>query len=201
MNREEKLKLEFNEFLSSKLLLVSEDYYNRLNTESFIELKALLSNINNIITLRLTLNFIETLALLFSFSDKDKLEIIDIIQTVNPNANGFDIEIEKPIKLVAEVKGNIPINNGTVFGSAQRAGILKDFNSLKNGKKKSATNPSDFYKFMVLPDTKATKIATEKLLKQLSGDEKYRDYSFEMIAADTKRLNVGTIYIVFVKVD
>ena len=102
---------------------------------------------NNIITLKLTLRFIDELPFLFNLSNAEKAEIIKKVQAVSPNANGFDIEIEKPIKLVAEVKGNIPIKQGVIFGSAQNDGIKKDLRSLKKGKKKSTTDPDGFYKF------------------------------------------------------
>ena len=69
MNREEKLKSEFNNFLVSKLQLNNIDYYSTLSTKDFIDLKSVLSNINNIITMKLTLNFIDTLTEIFHFSE------------------------------------------------------------------------------------------------------------------------------------
>lgn len=200
MNREEKLKLKFNRFFSSKLHLDDKDYYNELTAKDFIELKALLSNINNIITLKLTLRFIDELPFLFNLSNAEKAEIIKKVQAVSPNANGFDIEIEKPIKLVAEVKGNIPIKQGVIFGSAQNDGIKKDLRSLKKGKKKSTTDPDGFYKFMVLPDTEAVRKATDKLLSQLKTNKEYEDFLFEIVSDATKQFRTDTIYIIFIEV-
>ena len=201
MNREEKLKLEFNEFLSEKLFLEKKDYYSELDTEDFIGLKTLLSNINNIVTLKLTLKFIDTLARLLELSDKDKSMIAKKIQAINPSANGFDIEIVEPVKVVAEVKGNIPVNGGATFGSAQKSGILKDLRALKNGKTKSTVDPDNFYKFMVLSDTEATRGATEKLLGSLGKNAEYGGYKFEIVSDDTRRLGTDTIYVVFVGVE
>lgn len=201
MNREEKLKSEFNNFLSSKLFLEYKDYYNKLNTKDFIELKLLLSNINNIITLKLTMKFVDSIALLFNFSDENKEKIIDDIQSISPNANGFDIKIEKPIKLVAEVKGNIPINNGLAFGSAQKDAICKDLESLKTGKSKSNIVPADFYKFMVLPDTKETRKATTDLVDSLEKKKENNDYSVQILDESTKEFKIDTVYIAFVQIE
>lgn len=196
MNREEKLRCKFNNFLSPKLSLENEDYYGKLDTKDFMDLKAFLSDVNNIITLKLTLGFIETLALIFGFSESEKATVIEAVQAVSPNANGFDIEIREPVKLVAEVKGNIPVKNGAVFGAAQKKGILKDLHSLKNGKTKSVVLPDDFYKFMVLPDTEMTKVAMDKLTSSIKDD----GYKFEVISGRVKQLSTDTIYVVFVKI-
>lgn len=202
MNREQNLKYEFNKFLISKLCLEDNDYYGTLKTKDFIELKSVLSNINNIITLRLTLKFIENIASLFNLTHESKTKIINTIQNINPNSNGFDVEIENPIKIVAEVKGNIPINGGASFGSAQRNGILKDFKLLKNGKLKSnVANTKDFYKFFVLPDTEKTRTAIKMFLEKLKNQNEYKNYSFEILSEDAKDLNKDIIYIVFVTID
>lgn len=200
MNREEKLKTEFNSFLISRLKLNNIDYYSTLSTKDFIDLKSLLNDINNIITMKLTLNFIDTITEIFHFSELDKLNIVQNVQSINPNTNGFDIEIETPEKIIAEIKGNVPINDGTTFGSAQKNAIKKDFNSLKNGKSKSFANSKDYFKFFVLPDIEKTKIATISFLKTLRNNSEYKNYSFEFLSETTGKLNKSTIYIVFVDV-
>ena len=173
MSREENLKTSFNQFLCNKLHLEEKDYYNQLSTEDFLDLKFLLSDINNIVTLKLTLKFIDFIAELFSLSNETKEQIITNIQSINPNSNGFDVEISNPVKIIAEVKGNIPINNGIVFGSAQKNGILKDFESLRFGKSKSSINTQDYYKFFVLPDIEKTRKATYTLLQSLQNNYSY----------------------------
>ena len=83
------------------------------------------------------------------------------VKAAKPNDNGYDIELNNPIKLIAEVKVNIPINNGTRYGSAQKTGIDKDINSLFNGKTKSDINSTtDYYKFMVFLDKPEIREAT-----------------------------------------
>ncbi len=201
LSREEKLKSEFNDFLVSRLALENRDYYGELDTEDFIKLKSIFRNVNNIITLKLTFKFVEILSSLFELSAEDGREIVDKVQMVSPNANGFDVEIEKPIKLVAEVKGNVPVNGGVVFGAAQQREIKKDLCSLKNGKTKSSIKPDNFYKFMVFPDINATRKAVEKLLTLLKSSNDYKDYSFEIVSQNTKALETDRIYIVFVGID
>ena len=200
MNRESKLKEKFNKFLASKFLIDEEDYYKKLNTEDFFELKSFLNDINNIITLKMTLNFVKHITKLFNISKNVKETIIKDIQKVNPNTNGFDVEIRAPIKIVAEVKGNIPINDGTAFGSAQRNNILKDLKSLKNGKTKSDINTEEFYKFFVLPDTEKTRKALESLLSSLERNNDYKDYSFSVLSDKDSAKDKETIYIVFVSI-
>lgn len=148
----------------------------------------------------MTLNFVKHITKLFNISKNVKETIIKDIQKVNPNTNGFDVEIRAPIKIVAEVKGNIPINDGTAFGSAQRNNILKDLKSLKNGKTKSDINTEEFYKFFVLPDTEKTRKALESLLSSLERNNDYKDYSFSVLSDKDSAKDKETIYIVFVSI-
>jgi hypothetical protein len=63
-----------------------------------------------------------------------KLNIIEKVNSQNSNANGFDIYYpSEEIKIIAEIKCNIPINKKSSFGAAQRNGILKDIESLLYG--------------------------------------------------------------------
>ena len=192
MNREEKLKTDFNTFITSKFNLAEKDFYNELSTKDFFELKNLLSNINNIITLKLTIQFIAEIAGYYNFSSQTIESVVNSIQSINPNTNGFDIEISSPVKIVAEVKSNIPINNGFVFGSAQKNGILRDFSSLKNGKSKSNIDTKDYYKFFVLPDTENTRKATSNLLDLLKNNNEYINFVFE--TGDVVRFADGDIH-------
>ena len=71
MNREKKLKTDFNTFITSKFNLAEKDFYNELSTKDFLELKNLLSNINNIITLKLTIQFIAEITGYYNFSSQN----------------------------------------------------------------------------------------------------------------------------------
>lgn len=65
---------------------------------------------------------------------------------------------------MAEVKCNIPVNGGTKYGAAQKAGILKDIEALLQGKSKAAAVPHDSLKFMVFIDLPEVRAANNHLV-------------------------------------
>jgi hypothetical protein len=56
--RDETLRQRLNEFLSQSFRLPEADYYSRLSPRRLLQLKSVLADINNSLTLRLTLGFI-----------------------------------------------------------------------------------------------------------------------------------------------
>lgn len=170
-DREKKLKDRLNTFLQKHLGLPEEDYYSRLSQKGFGKLKSVLSDINNIFTVKVTLAFVEWLATRFKLSEKDRSMIISEVLSTKPNANGYDLEISDPIQMIAEVKCNIPVH-GKVYGAAQRDGIVKDIRSLICGKSKSTADPQSCLKFMVLLDKRKIHEATRRLVRNM---EKHRD--------------------------
>jgi hypothetical protein len=58
-NRDAALKIQLNTFLKNQLLLPESDYYSRLNLDGLLQLKAILSGINNSISLSVTMSFAE----------------------------------------------------------------------------------------------------------------------------------------------
>jgi len=82
-----------------------------------------------------------------------------------PNANGFDVWLGYPIALVGEVKCNVPINKGLIYGAAQRHGIEKDIIALLQGKRKASINPQSCLKFLAFLDRPEIKSANEHLLR------------------------------------
>ena len=115
--------------------------------------------------------------------------------TIKPNTNGYDIEITNPNKIIAEIKCNVPINNGSAYGSAQKNGTAKDINSLLKGKSKSKVDPSEFLKFMVFLDRGEIRNATKHLVKNMGGLKE------QIVFADesTSLTNTNVVYIVFVE--
>ncbi|MCF6207983.1 MAG: hypothetical protein L3J61_01155 [Ghiorsea sp.] len=81
-----------------------------------------------------------------------------------PNTNGYDVWLGYPVSFVAEVKCNVPINKGSIYGSAQRKGIEKDVIGLVNGKRKASILPQTCLKFFVFLDTPEVRAANEHLL-------------------------------------
>jgi hypothetical protein len=90
---------------------------------------------------------------------------------MHANTNGFDVEYsDKQMKIVAEVKCNIPVNE-TSFGAAQENSIMDDVDHLFHSKKKSDLTPKaiqEYYKFMVFLDVENVRVAAQKLIQKLT---------------------------------
>jgi hypothetical protein len=161
--RQQDLKTKLNKHLT-KLTGQEKDYYQELSQTDLAELKTVLSDINNVFTLKLTLTATEWICKNFKLDKKAKTELFKKIDAVKPNTNGFDIIIDEP-KIVAEVKCVFPSNNGDKYLAAQRNGILDDAIKLINGKKQ-LPDTSDFYKFLfVINVGQRTDYALNTLLK------------------------------------
>jgi hypothetical protein len=193
-DRENELQERINAFLHERLGLPQSDYYSRLDQKGLAELKALLSDINNIFTMKVCLHFAEWLSKALGLDATTLQNIRKSILSIPPNANGYDIEFAEPIALIAEVKCNIPINGGTVYGSAQRNGIIKDIRSLMEGKSKSSTRPDSCLKFLVLLDLPEIRSATQHLVKNM---REHRD-AIVFAESGTKPERNDKLYIVYV---
>lgn len=193
-DRESQLQKRFNTFLEKDFGLPDADYYERLSLDGFLRMKSVLSDINNIFTLKVTLAFSEWVSNHLTLSNMAKQEIISQIQKTKPNANGYDIEVSGAVKIIAEVKCNVPINGGKVYGSAQKNGIAKDINTLINGKSKSSIKPVDYLKFMVFLDLPEIRDATEHFVKNMK-EEKER---IVFLDNNSKAEDASKVYVAFV---
>lgn len=165
--RQKDLKTKFNSHLT-KLTGIKKDYYETLSQEDFVELKRVFSDINNIFTLKLTIIAILWLCKTFKIDNKTKSEILKEIDAIKPNANGFDIKIDKP-KIIAEVKCVFPPVSKNKYLAAQRNGILDDAIKLIEGKKK-IPDTSTYYKFLFVVNIgENTDLALNTLLKPSKG--------------------------------
>lgn len=194
-DREEELQLRLNSFLRLNLGLTKDDYYSRLDLDGFLGLKTVLSDINNILTLKVALAFTDWITAHLGLSKASIDKINSQILGTKPNANGYDIELTDPVKLIAEVKCNIPINGGNVYGSAQKNGIAKDINGLINGKNKSSINPYDYLKFMVFLDKPEIRKATRHFVKNMREGKE----SITFIEDSSKIETTENIYVAFVE--
>jgi hypothetical protein len=193
-DRESQLQNRLNSFLEQEFRLPEGDYYERLSLDGFLGMKSLLGDINNIFTLKVTLAFSEWVSNHLALNDTAKQDIISQIQKTKPNANGYDIEVSGPVKIIAEVKCNVPVNGGNVYGSAQKDGIAKDINSLIKGKSKSAIEPEGYLKFMVFLDLPEILKATNNFVKNMKENrERIVLLGNNSIADDTSK-----VYVVYV---
>lgn len=160
-HREEELRNRLNHFFITQFSLPEDDYYSRLDSEKIISLKMALSDINNLLTMKITISFVNWISKKFHLSQELKQKLTDEILFTKPSTNGYDLVSNEIIKLIAEVKCNIPINGGKKYGSAQRNGITKDFNNLLYGKTKSKFNTVEYFKFMVFLENESIRLANQ----------------------------------------
>ncbi|WP_080837098.1 hypothetical protein [Cohnella massiliensis] len=196
-NRETELKERFNRFIADKITGSNDDYYSRLSVEDFEDIKTTLKDIHNILTYKTTIRFLDWLSDRFP-SVKEKYQVyLDQVLNTKPSNNGYDLMVIGDIKIVAEIKCNKPINNGYVFGSKQKTGIIDDIKGLLTGKTKvKSLDPTEAYKFLVIYDFgDHTLSATQHLIKNLSADLMDKVTIYE----EDQPLTVNKVYIVFIK--
>ena len=196
-SREEALKLKLNSFLSKSFGLPERDYYARMGPEKFLGLKSALSEINYVLTLKVTLAFVHWMAERFGFNQQYLTGIVNDVLVTKPNANGYDVEVSSPLKFVAEVKCNIPINGSVRYGSAQKNRIQKDLDGLINGKVKSGIDPSQHIKFMVFLDLPEIRDATSHFVSNMKEGR-----SRVCVVNDETKIEASSVvYIVYVSFD
>lgn len=92
-NRTINLLDKYTKFIKS---IDTEDIGNNLTLDKLIELKSILSDINNIMTLISTRSIATKLSDILSFKNEDRERIFNDIDKQKPNTNGFDIRIDSP---------------------------------------------------------------------------------------------------------
>ena len=190
---------QFNDFVNRVAKTDGIDYYGRMSTAEFVELKNVLSNINNIITLRITHAFAEWLHLHGVVDNAQFAAICAGIEGTNANANGYDVQFEGRVGrthgIVAEVKCNIPVKPDR-FGAAQLSNLKKDVEGLLHGKAKAkGLDTTNYLKFLVLLDDDGrVRPAAEHFIgtMQRSG--------YRIVVADRPcDLRTDTVYILMLK--
>ncbi len=162
-NRTVDLKNKFNHFIQ-QFTSSDTNYFDELTQEDLIKLKLALSDVNNVLTLKTTLAFAEWISKFLNLKELEVEQIHHEVNSVKPNTNGYDIEINGNHNVVIEIKCIIPINNGNYYGAAQRNSILDDAIKLKNGKR-NIPNTSGYIKIIGLIDLGAkTDQAIQKLM-------------------------------------
>jgi hypothetical protein len=196
-NKEAELKNRFNQFISTKVTGVIKDYYSSLSVEDFVDIKTTLSDINNIVTYKTTIRFMDWLSEHFSYVKDNHQVYLEQVLGKKPSGNGYDILVTGEVNILAEIKCNKPINNGYKFGSAQKNGIIKDIRSLLEGKSKvKEIDPKDAYKFLVVYDFgEHTLKATEHLIKNIPPEFRGKVELYE----DNIPLTLEKVYVIFIK--
>lgn len=212
--RTDTLKDSYNTYWK-KALNVDEDLFSCMSLRDFVNLKKAVSNINNIITLETTKQFVHFLVEKDIVSDSQAKKMMGIVEETNANTNGYDIEyplkrndtasnyfLDVETKIVAEVKCCIPVNKSS-YGAAQEKSIINDIVGLAEGKSKSLLKSElpEYYKFLVLlganTETEKEKVlesAKKIVQKTLKEHANYKVELFE----DSMKLDSSTIYVVII---
>ena len=169
-NRTINLLDKYTKFIKS---IDTEDIGNNLTLDKLIELKSILSDINNIMTLISTRSIATKLSDILSFKNEDRERIFNYIDKQNPNTNGFDIRIDSPVKILVEVKCNSLIRNKK-FGAAQINAILEDARKLRLESSrhikasKSIQDTKDYIKIIAIVNfgNRSDKDLTSQLLRE-----------------------------------
>lgn len=192
--RESILKEPFNIYWND-FFKTNKDYFSDLSLQQFINLKKVLSGINNIITLKTTFLFIDFLGENEFVDSQQVRDIKDNINTINANTNGFDVQIQgKNLpKILAEVKCNIPVKEET-FGAAQLSSIKKDIKGLLKGKTKAhILHLNDYYKFMVCLQFDGVEQAMKKTINSLQKEKfKIKEYT------NKEAIETDVVYVVYI---
>lgn len=172
-----------------------------MSINDFIGLKKAVSNVNNILTLQTTNAFIKMLHSDKRISDELRKDLLDAVDGIDANTNGFDVESDKDeFKFVAEVKCNIPVGT-TTFGAAQQNGIIKDIKALSESKRTSKIAKdeiAEYFKFMVLLNVEGVRESAVRLkgkLEKMNNIPNIEVYSSEI------QLQTNVVYIVFIDTD
>lgn len=176
----------FNRYWNQALKTNDVDYLKRLTINDLVEMKKAISNINNLITLKVTIGFIDEICRLGVVNNEQAERMRKEVDEQHPNTNGFDVQ-DKECRIIAEIKCNIPVGEKS-FGAAQKNALKKDLQGLRNGKTKGdIDNVGNYYKFMVIQDVSNARLA----MKELYGDD-----CVELV---DKNIDTDHIYIVYIK--
>ena len=184
-SRQLDIQEKFNHFWNQALKTKNENYLSKLTNEDLIGLKKAIANTNNLLTLKVTLGFIDRLHSMGIIDSNQADRIKRNVDGQHPNTIGFDVQ-DTESGIIAEVKCNIPVGEKS-FGAAQKNALKKDLQGLRNGKAKGGiVNTDDYYKFMVVLDVDGVRDA----MKKLCGDD-YRELADNQIG----KQNVYIAYI------
>lgn len=188
------LRRRINLFLVQAFGLPEEDYFSRLDITNLLALKMALSDINNALTMQLTLSFVDWISSVLRMDDVATSKLRETVLKSKPGSNGYDLHFDGPIPFIAEVKCNVPINGSQRYGSAQRAGIVKDINALLSGKSKAASVTSETLKFMVFLDIPEVQSANRHFLTSIASPAR----PVRFIESDDQPSDPTVVYIVHI---
>lgn len=145
------------------------DLWSNLTVEKLVKLKNVLSNINNILTLLATKAIASKITDTLKLGEAQRNAILNDIDSKKASSNGFDIQIDEPIKILVEVKCNALIN-GKKLGASQINGILEDARKLRMESvrhQKIKINTCDYVKIVAIVNF-GNEVHKERLIYQIT---------------------------------
>ena len=169
-NRTINLLDKYTKFIKS---INPSDIESNFTIDKLIELKSILSDINNIMTLISTRAITTKISDILLLKNEERERIFNSIDKQKPNTNGFDIRIDSPAKILVEVKCNSLIHNKK-FGAAQINSILEDARKLRLESSrhikasKSIQDTKDYIKIIAIVNlsNKSDEDLTSQLLRE-----------------------------------
>ena len=192
-SRRDDLEQQFNDFFRESLNVA--EAYRQLSSDQILQLKRVLSNIHNLLTLETTVAFVNLLKADGILSQEQAEKVLGAVNAQHANANGFDVLCEEP-RLIAEVKCMLPCEgkNKDRFGAAQRAGLWKDLTALSKGKEKAEdVDVTKCAKYMVVLSAPNVKTAMDDVIARWN-----QTSSSLMIKEYDKSLDPGSIQVVYI---
>lgn len=89
--RDADLHRRINAFLCKAFHLPERDYFGEMDLGSLLELKSVLSDINNTLTMRLTLRFVDWAAKTLQMDQAALMRLRNDVLNTKPSSNGYDV--------------------------------------------------------------------------------------------------------------
>lgn len=209
--REEQLRERLNNSLCSALNLPKQDYYGPMNLKELLLLKECLARVHDVITLKLTLALVKWLAQRFGLTPEQEAELQTQVNLQHPNEAGFDLDCPV-LDIVAEVKGNIPVNRKNRFGSDQLKGLTndvlqmlgnpptgKELEKMRSNSKVRRKGLDAAIKLLCLCDTPDVRAAASNWSRNLMARAAWKHLGTESIQEipATGKLSAQTVYLVY----
>lgn len=166
-----------------------------LNAPQLLDLKRMLSRVNNLLSKELGLKFIE----LIKMNKPDKERLKEKFWEIKPNANGYDL-VDVDERIIAEIKCNIPCKKDHTYGAQQIKNILDDIEHMANENKKKKHKPpidqlSNYTRFMVLLKTEYASICFKQIKRKLADKVSLEEWD----GKPAENLSKDKIYVAFVE--
>ena len=190
---EESFNIFWSEFFDNE-----QDYYNCLSLSEVVQLKKIVSKVNNLITYESSLMAAKLICDILGLSTEE-YETIEIkLRSTSVNARGYDILYNGNEKFICEVKACIPSGGNNYFGADQLKSIRKDITGLINGKNSSGLSQlemREFFKFMCFYSDGSYSI---EAIRSMVKNENTRYNEMLEIWSGQEKLNIDKIYVFMV---